>query len=553
MKKIKLFAIALTMLCISNINAQTPSYGTTGFNNDAYDAIPLAVKSNPAPAVTTATNVAGTGWSFHIGAIGAYVINQLDHGSGSYDGAIVATYLGGPKLYQTFAFTSTNNSMFKLNSVSVKISNTSGSPIPMLLAGVINGQNTGSTTPFVAMPGSNYTTVSVAADPNFTNINGVIIINYTGSAAVAEMAFDDINISAPIVQPNIPSFTTQPTDKTVCSGTNAVFTGTATNAAAYQWLVSTDGIIWNPINSSNAGVFFSGYSTNTLTVSNTYSGLNNLYLGLTAINAVGVNKGSNAVRLYVNTTPTVSPIIGASSVCVGASTTLTDATAGGVWSVVGGRATVAAGLVTGTSGGTTTIKYTVTSGSCSAVATKVITVNAIGATPSIGYAPGNTVNPIASGGAGLNFCTNKVFSLAGTPSGGTWNSTGAVSVTAGVVTTTLVTGAFSLSYAAPGACSGSRTLTGSVIFCAARGVTSAKANNNFLVYPNPSKSSIHINLENVAVGTNVSIANLMGKQVKFQPLSIGNNNIDISNLAKGIYLVTVNTAEGNKTEKLIVE
>ncbi len=542
--------------------AQVPAYGVTGFNNDTYDQYPFAT-GTAYPTVMTATNVASTGWSFHIGAIGAYVITQVDKAtSGSYDGAITATNVtpnGFPKLYQTFAFTSTNLSMFKLNSVKVKIDNSSALPVPMILAGVISGANTGSTQNFLAMPGSNWVTLTTSIDPNFSNINGVIIINATGSASVAEMAFDDINISAPNVLAIPPVITVQPTDKTVCSNKSTTFSGTATGASSYFWLMSNDGLIWNPITSSNAGTTFSGYNTNTLTVNNASIALNGLYLGMTAVSSLGVNKGSNSVRLYVNAAPNVPAISGSNQVCVGSSISLSNSLSGGVWSSYAvGRATVnSTGQVYGNSVGTSDITYTVTAGGCSTSVSKSISVMPLPTMPSIGYAAG-TVNPQAGAPAG-SYCVGKTFTVEGTPAGGTWSSSGIVGVTAlGVVTINAAgAGTLTYTYTNGSGCSNSRSITGNGFTCSARSSNSfgesSIENNDLVVFPNPAKNKINISQEFVTTNAKITVSNIYGKNIKIQPLSIGNNSIDISNLASGVYFLNINNNGKSVTKKFVVE
>jgi hypothetical protein len=51
----------------------------------------------------------------------------------------------------------------------------------------------------------------------------------------------------------------------------------------------------------------------------------------------------------------------------------------------------------------------------------------------------------------------------------------------------------------------------------------------------------------------VVVTDLYGKQVKMQSLSMGNNTLDIANLSKGFYMVSIITSEGKTTQKLIVE
>lgn len=561
--KKKAFLFAAILFTTFAAFSQAPSLGTTGFNNDAFDQFPFA-SGTAAPTVITANNVAGSGYSFHIGAVGIYVITQVDYGAGSYNGAITATNVtpgGFPTLYQTFAFTSTNNSMFKLNSVKVRVDNSSMTPVPMLLAGVINGQNTGSTVSFVAMPGSNWVTVNTSTNNNFANINGVIAINPTGSTSVAEMAFDDINISAANPLAVAPVFITQPTNKTVCAGTSTSFTSLATGVATYFWLISTDGIIWNPITSANAGTTFSGYNSHKLVVTNPSVLHNGLYLGVTAVSSLGVNKGSNAVRLFVNAVPNVPAIGGANAVCRNNTIQLTNALAGGTWASQNNRATISnTGLVTGANAGAGVIRYTVTSAGCTSFVEHNVTVSSNTTIPAIGYAVG-TVNPQI--GAGGNYCNNRTFTLVGTPAGGSWSSTGVISVnpTTGEVNTGATPGSGSVTYTQTNTagCSATRTITGTVVACVPRGLTNSFATSTisndevFTVYPNPAKGTLNINSDFATAGSQIIITNLMGKQVKAQALSVGNNKLDISSLGKGFYLVSVVTTEGKTTQKLIVE
>lgn len=57
---------------------------------------------------------------------------------------------------------------------------------------------------------------------------------------------------------NTVNISAQPTDQSITTGNTATFSVTATNAASYQWQVSTDGVIWTPI----------GTNANSLTINN---------------------------------------------------------------------------------------------------------------------------------------------------------------------------------------------------------------------------------------------------------------------------------------------
>ena len=75
----------------------------------------------------------------------------------------------------------------------------------------------------------------------------------------------------------------------------------------------------------------------------------------------------------------VNPIVGTNSICIGSSTTLTDNTVGGAWSISNSKiATIDnGGLLTGKAAGTDTVYYTyTTSGGCTQIASFPITVAA---------------------------------------------------------------------------------------------------------------------------------------------------------------------------------
>jgi len=115
---------------------------------------------------------------------------------------------------------------------------------------------------------------------------------------------------------------------------------------------------------------------------NTYiTGISNLVPSTTPFYVTQVVGGVNAcvspatpVTLTINPNP--AAITGTVIVCAGSTTTLADATAGGTWSSAStGVATISAlGVVTGVSGGTSVISYTLGTG---CFATTTVTVNAM--------------------------------------------------------------------------------------------------------------------------------------------------------------------------------
>ena len=76
---------------------------------------------------------------------------------------------------------------------------------------------------------------------------------------------------------------------------------------------------------------------------------------------------------------------------------------------------------------------------------------------------------------------------------------------------------------------------------------------DFTLYPNPAKGIVSFNTEFVEAGGKITVTDMFGKTVKVMPLSLGTNLIDVSSLSKGFYIVSMITADGKKTKKLIVE
>ena len=157
----------------------------------------------------------------------------------------------------------------------------------------------------------------------------------------------------------------------------------------------------------------------------------------------GATTGGGGCKAYavVTVTPLPAAISGTLIVCQGSTTTLTDVTAGGAWSSSNTSvATMSAtGVVTGVSGGTTTITY----GTTGCVATITVTVNAAPDISATSY-----TNPTICNG------TDGTFTLSGLTAGALYgvNFTGpsgpvAIAITAdgsgNVVVTALSAGTYS--------------------------------------------------------------------------------------------------------------
>ncbi|UOX32443.1 T9SS type A sorting domain-containing protein [Flavobacterium sediminilitoris] len=76
--------------------------------------------------------------------------------------------------------------------------------------------------------------------------------------------------------------------------------------------------------------------------------------------------------------------------------------------------------------------------------------------------------------------------------------------------------------------------------------------SNFKLYPNPVKDSFVISYKDENM-LNVSIHNLLGKQVMKTKISSSIEIVDVSNLSKGTYIVSINSDNVHESFKIIKE
>lgn len=84
------------------------------------------------------------------------------------------------------------------------------------------------------------------------------------------------------------------------------------------------------------------------------------------------------------------------------------------------------------------------------------------------------------------------------------------------------------------------------------GINSAKNDNNFRIFPNPSTGVVKINFATPSEH-NVVIQNMLGEVVFTQTFNTLENSINLSNLAKGVYMVSIKENNVVRSEKLTLE
>ena len=153
--------------------------------------------------------------------------------------------------------------------------------------------------------------------------------------------------------------------------------------------------------------------------------------------------GMSTKTLSVSPAPAAGTISGPGNVCAGGTITLSDTTSGGTWSASNGDVIVTGGTVIGHSAGIDTVRYSVVNGCGTAVATTVITINAL-------------PNPGAiSGTDSMSVCIGSTLTLTDTADGstGSWISTvPAVATVSGGIVSTVALGFTTIKYAVTNSC-----------------------------------------------------------------------------------------------------
>jgi len=312
---------------------------------------------------------------------------------------------------------------------------------------------------------------------------------------------------------NICSLPAAPVSATalICAGNSATLSTVATGTV--QWYATATPTAY--LAQGNT------FITPTLTSNTTYYLLDSTACGLSGITAVNIT---------VNVVPSVS-IAGSSTICVGqpANITASGATTY-TWNTGATTASIAPTPITNTT-------YTVTgaNGTCTNVAVKAVTVNPL---------------PVVSlSAAQTTACTNSsTITLTGSPAGGTYTGT---NVSGTVFTPGASVGTFVPTYAFTNTLTGcSNTASTTIVVSICTGLN-AKTNSaiGIQVFPNPNTGMFTIELVN-GLTKNIVVSDLTGRIVLEQTTTADVINVNISNLANGVYYVKV--LSNNNTDILKV-
>jgi hypothetical protein len=198
-----------------------------------------------------------------------------------------------------------------------------------------------------------------------------------------------------------PAITTQPANVTVCSGTNATFSVTATgNGNSYNWQVSTDnGASWNNVTPVATGT--------TLTLNAVTTALNNNRYRVQITNTAGNVTSNGNATLTVNATPAAPTVVPAISYCQGATAAALAATGSSLlWypTATGGTGSAATPTPSTTAAGITSYFVSQTVNGCESPRAQItVTVRVLPPAPtftpsSASYCQGATATMLGGGG-----------------------------------------------------------------------------------------------------------------------------------------------------------
>jgi len=307
---------------------------------------------------------------------------------------------------------------------------------------------------------------------------------------------------------------------TICSGDSSMLTASGANTYT-----------WTTIGATTSTVTVKPTAATVYTVTGTISGCVN----------------TQTVNIAVNATPTltITDPYGASlttgTVCTGGSEYLMAA--GAVtytWSPAGTLSATSGTTTFATPTITTTYSLTGKTGTCVKVTPFTITVLA---TPS----PVLVVNsPSVCTGGTVTLNASGLSTYSWTPSTSLSAATGSsVMASPGVTTIYVVTGYDGST------CKTSSSLTVTVSPCA--GIATISNNSDISVYPNPSTGLVNISIPSVNAATTLYVTDMIGKEVFKSSVKDVNVSVDLTNLQKGLYMLTISNGQSKHIQKLIIQ
>ncbi|MDF3026886.1 MAG: hypothetical protein K0S23_1193 [Fluviicola sp.] len=331
---------------------------------------------------------------------------------------------------------------------------------------------------------------------------------------------DNINVTGVSGTPAAPVASFSSTGTTVCAGQSVTYTSTSTNnPTSYSWSFPGG----TPATSTSASQVV------------TYAAAGTYNVSLTATNTGGSNVSNQTGYVTVNAIPAAPTISagGATTFCQGGSVTLTSsAGSGNTWSNSSSAASI-----TVSSSGTYTVTNTVAA--CTSPASNSISVT-VNSNPNVTF---SSVPTLCSTDGPFTFTQ-------GNPAGGNYTGTGVSGNQFNPGTLGVGSTVVSYNYTNANGCSGTAQTTVTVDACASIGENELDL---ISVYPNPSTGSITIHSGEVNLNA-IKVFNALGQVVyEVNGLKTVKQDVDLRNMAKGVYTLRVLTEIGTQHIPIVLE
>lgn len=370
----------------------------------------------------------------------------------------------------------------------------------------------------------------------------VVVTNTCGTATSG---------SAILTVTAVASIGTQPSNSTVCAGSNTSFSVNATGATGYQWQVNAGSGFTDITNDAT----YAGATTDNLVITGVTAGMNN-YQYRVVLTSCGPGLNSGTATLLIAAPAAITGEPAHSTVCAGANTSFTVATAGAVTSYQWQVSTDGGTTFTNIPGQTNpTLALTAVTTALNGNTYRVIvtgncgSVNSIGAILQVNPTPTFTLGNIPSS----TCMSDSAVLLTATGFTGTWSGNGVQGNTfvpgaAGVGTATITfsgTNSFG--------CSATQSANVQVNECPERHLTLTNP-NSLVIMPNPNNGNFRIWVktdlyQRLHMRVYASDGRLMATQ-SFSGLYFGSKiPVDLTRLSNGVYHLSLSNDEGGKLVK----